>query len=35
MSKEEKEKWNNYLDDEMKLAEDNDDYDMLLQRERA
>ena len=38
MSKEEKEKWNNYLDDEMKLAEDNaqadleaQDYDMFGQ----
>ena len=31
MSKEEKEKWNNYLDDEMKLAEDNANADLEAQ----
>ena len=31
MSKEEKEKWNNYLDNEMKLAEDNANADLEAQ----
>ena len=31
MSKEEKAKWNNYLDDEMKLAEDNANADLEAQ----
>ena len=34
ISKEEKEKWNNYLDDEMKLAEDNAKADLEAQDEK-